>query len=75
VKLADSVGGFGSLLISYQDWADKAARLRSLELFARHVAPRLRNALKNIDASQEWVAGRSREFVQSNAEGRAKAMD
>ncbi|MET0135379.1 MAG: LLM class flavin-dependent oxidoreductase [Kibdelosporangium sp.] len=72
--LAEHVGGFGCLLISYQDWAPAGARLRSLELFARFVAPRLRGSLQAIEESQQWVAGRRAEFVASNASGRAAAM-
>ena len=34
-----SNGGFGAYLQVAHDWADPAAKLRSYELFARHVAP------------------------------------
>lgn len=37
--LQDAVGEFGCYLIPTQDWADRAASLRSYELFARFVAP------------------------------------
>jgi limonene 1,2-monooxygenase len=72
--LATRVEGFGCLLISYQDWARADARLRSLELFARHVAPRLRGALAGVETSQSWVSERRDEFVASNAKGRNAAM-
>ena len=38
--VAQSNGGFGAFLQLAHDWAAPAARLRSYELFARHVAPR-----------------------------------
>jgi limonene 1,2-monooxygenase len=38
--VAQSNGGFGAFLQLAHDWATPAARLRSYELFARHVAPR-----------------------------------
>jgi limonene 1,2-monooxygenase len=38
--VAQSSGGFGAYLQLAHDWAAPAARLRSYELFARHVAPR-----------------------------------
>jgi limonene 1,2-monooxygenase len=38
--VAQSNGGFGAFLHLAHDWAAPAARLRSYELFARHVAPR-----------------------------------
>jgi limonene 1,2-monooxygenase len=72
--LAERVGGFGCLLISYQDWAPAAPRARSLELFARQVIPRLKGALDGIEASQDWVSQRREQFVASNASGRAAAM-
>ena len=37
--VAQSNGGFGAYLQLAHDWAAPAARLRSYELFARHVAP------------------------------------
>jgi limonene 1,2-monooxygenase len=37
---AQSAGGFGAYLQLAHDWADPTARLRSYDLFARHVAPR-----------------------------------
>lgn len=73
-ELAESVDGFGSLLISFQDWAPATARMRSLELFARHVAPRLKGSICGIDESQQWVSERREAFVASNAKGRAAAM-
>jgi limonene 1,2-monooxygenase len=72
--LADRVGGFGCLLLSLQDWAPAAARTRSLELFARSVAPRLRGSLRGVDESQGWVRERREQFVASNSRGRAAAM-
>jgi len=37
--VAQSSGGFGCFLHLAHDWAAPAARLRSYDLFARHVAP------------------------------------
>jgi limonene 1,2-monooxygenase len=74
VALAERVGGFGCLLLSYQDWAKPDARLRSLELFARQVAPRLKGTLRGVEQSQNWVSGRRAQFVASNASGRAAEM-
>ncbi|GAB3888186.1 LLM class flavin-dependent oxidoreductase [Kibdelosporangium lantanae] len=73
--LAERVSGFGCLLLSYQDWAPADARSRSLELFAREVAPQLRGTVAGVAESQRWVAERRAEFVASNASGRAARMD
>ena len=37
--LHDAVGGFGTLLLNARDWVDDARFERSMELFARRVAP------------------------------------
>jgi alkanesulfonate monooxygenase SsuD/methylene tetrahydromethanopterin reductase-like flavin-dependent oxidoreductase (luciferase family) len=39
----DSVGGFGTLLQTNMDWDPAEIGLKSLELFAKHVAPQLRD--------------------------------
>jgi limonene 1,2-monooxygenase len=72
--LAERVDGFGGLLLSYQDWAPAPVRLRSLELFARHVMPTLKGQLCGVAESQRWVGERRGEFVRSNAGGRAAQM-
>ena len=38
-ELQQAVGKIGCYLIPTQDWADRAATLRSYELFARYVMP------------------------------------
>jgi limonene 1,2-monooxygenase len=43
--LAKQAGGFGTLLVGCLDWAELEQQRRSLQLFARHVAPALRNTL------------------------------
>jgi alkanesulfonate monooxygenase SsuD/methylene tetrahydromethanopterin reductase-like flavin-dependent oxidoreductase (luciferase family) len=43
-RFYDECGGFGTfLLVTGRDWGSLADRTRSLELFAEHVAPRLRD--------------------------------
>jgi limonene 1,2-monooxygenase len=73
-ELAGRVGGFGCLLVSLQDWAPADARIRSLELFARSVAPRLKGSLRGVEESRQWVGERREQFVASNARGRTAAM-
>ena len=43
-ELQDHAGGFGRLDLIMHEWADRAATARSLELFARDVAPRFPDA-------------------------------
>lgn len=73
-ELAERVGGFGSLLISLQDWAEAPVRARSLDLFAREVAPVLRGALSGVSASRAWVGEKSGEWAAVTARDRATAM-
>jgi len=72
--LAERVGGFGCLLLSLQDWAPAEARLRSLELFARQVAPQLKGSLRGVDESKAWVDERRDQFAAAYASGRATEM-
>ena len=44
-EMYDFVGGFGTLLLLSQDWDPAEKGLKSLELFAKHIAPELRNVL------------------------------
>lgn len=57
---AQSAGGFGAFLHLAHDWAAPAARHRSYELFARHVAPRFQGqAQPTLDAKARARAVRS----------------
>ena len=40
-KLCEEVGGFGTLMINNRDWVMLDQKLRSLEMFARYVMPRV----------------------------------
>jgi len=61
-----SNGGFGSYLQLAHDWAPPAAKWRSYELFARHVAPRFQGqAMPTLDA-KERARARRPELAESN---------
>jgi len=61
-----SNGGFGSYLQLAHDWAPPAAKWRSYELFARHVAPRFQGqAMPTLDAKARARARRT-ELAESN---------
>ena len=61
-----SNGGFGSYLQLAHDWAPPAAKWRSYELFARHVAPRFQGqATPTLDA-KERARARRPELADSN---------
>ena len=61
-----SNGGFGAYLQLAHDWADPAAKWRSYELFARHVAPRFQGQYAStVDAKARARAARP-ELAESN---------
>ena len=61
-----SNGGFGAFLQLAHDWAAPAARLRSYELFARHVAPHFQGQSQStLDAKARARAARPA-LVQDN---------
>lgn len=62
-QLADKTGGFGTFLILQLDIADPAAALRSLELFAERVVPRLTGTTDARRASLDWAGRNSERFV------------
>jgi limonene 1,2-monooxygenase len=74
-KLEEITGGFGTLLISCQDWASADRQRRSLDLFARFVAPFFRGSVNGLRASNEWVATNSAAFQEANHAARMKAME
>jgi limonene 1,2-monooxygenase len=63
-RLQEVTGGFGVVLGLAHDWANRAAMLRSWELFARYVIPELNGYTQNQKASAEHVS-RNREELMS----------
>jgi limonene 1,2-monooxygenase len=68
-----SKGGFGSYLQLAHDWAPREAKLRSYELFARHVAPRFQgqsqatlDARLRARAERERLAARNLAAVEAS---------
>ncbi|MGE0388067.1 MAG: LLM class flavin-dependent oxidoreductase [Gammaproteobacteria bacterium] len=59
-KLQAQSGGFGTLLLGSHDWADRDAKFRSFELFAREVMPEFQGSASRTRAAwdEHW---RSRE--------------
>ncbi|MFE2167088.1 LLM class flavin-dependent oxidoreductase [Streptomyces sp. NPDC059447] len=62
-QLADRTGGFGTFLILQLDVADPTAALRSLELFAERVVPRLTGTADARRAGLDWAGRNSERFV------------
>jgi limonene 1,2-monooxygenase len=66
VKQSD--GGFGCYLQLAHDWAAPAAKWRSYELFARHVAPRFQGQAAPTLEAKARARARREELARSNIE-------
>jgi len=55
-KLQQQSGGFGTLLLGSHDWADRDAKFRSFELFAREVMPAFQGTTRRVLAAwdEHW---------------------
>ncbi|MBC7987687.1 MAG: LLM class flavin-dependent oxidoreductase [Sphingomonadaceae bacterium] len=71
----DKTGGFGSILILAQNWADPAATLRSFDLFARHVMPRFAGRNEPRQASYDWLGANRDEFSGAMANASQRAIE
>ncbi len=71
--LWDVTGGFGKLLITLHDCASRENEERSLELFARYVAPRFNGSLDSIVGSNQWVGENKLSFQNQHFAALSKA--
>lgn len=56
--MVDDSGGFGTLLVTVQDWASREQIKKSFELIARYVVPHFTGSVDSLRASQQWTAER-----------------
>lgn len=73
-RLVEGSGGFGTFLLMAHEWADRAATLRSMELFASHVFPRFQHSAVSAQASRDWAADRRQQFMASSGEAILQAV-
>jgi limonene 1,2-monooxygenase len=73
-SLAETVGGFGRMLITIQDWAPMDKIFRSVELFATEVRPRLTGSAAALRESQQWAASNKDHFQTTFSTARSDAM-
>ena len=55
-RLIDQSGGFGTYLFMAHEWADRAATLRSYELFAQEVMPLFQGSSRTLVRSRPFSA-------------------
>jgi limonene 1,2-monooxygenase len=72
-KLTQQSGGFGCLLQMAHNWADFPQTLRSYELIARYVMPRVSHLNAGRAASEEWVASHRKEFMSAGQQAKEVA--
>lgn len=53
-RLREETGGFGTLLVYAQDWADPEWTMRSYDLLARYVAPHFTGSTRPLAESAQW---------------------
>ena len=74
-RLEEQSGGFGTYLFMAHEWADRAATLRSYELFARYVMPELQGSAAPAVRSMEWAKSHREQFMGGYLGGVTKAVE
>ncbi len=57
-------GGFGTLIGFAHDWAPREAQLRSFEMFARYVIPRVQGLLEPVQRSADFLHEHKSELME-----------
>lgn len=74
-RLDEASGGFGTLLLWGHEWARTPAVLRSYELIARHVMPRVQGSLAGIESSNRVARAKAAEVHRLRSEATRKATE
>ncbi|MBE0609519.1 MAG: LLM class flavin-dependent oxidoreductase [Dehalococcoidia bacterium] len=61
--LQERSGGFGTLIGFAHDWAAREAQLRSFEMFARYVIPRVQGLLEPVQRSADFLSANKAELM------------
>jgi limonene 1,2-monooxygenase len=73
-RLYDLAGGFGTLVGFMHDWTNQQAMLRSYDMFARYVIPRVQGLLRPVERSQSMLKANNSELMARSGEGILKAI-
>ena len=73
-QLQELAGGFGTLVGFVHDWANHEATLRSYDLFARYVIPRVQGLLEPVETSAALLRADKAELMENAAQGILKAI-
>jgi limonene 1,2-monooxygenase len=73
-RLAELSGGFGTLLAFAHDWTTREQALRSYEILARYVMPRVQGLIKPVQASADRVQANKKELMEKSTGAIMKAI-
>jgi len=73
-KLYELAGGFGTLVGFMHDWANNDAMMRSYDMFARYVIPRIQGLLRPVERSSAMLQAKNSELMSRAGEGILKAI-
>jgi limonene 1,2-monooxygenase len=73
-RLYDLAGGFGTLVGFMHDWANHEATMRSYDMFARYVIPRVQGLLSPLERSRDLLAANAEGLMKQAGEGILKAI-
>ncbi len=73
-RLAELSGGFGTLLAFAHDWTTREHALRSYEILARYVMPRVQGLIKPVQASADRVQANKKELMEKSTGAIMKAI-
>jgi limonene 1,2-monooxygenase len=74
-RLQQQSGGFGCLLQMAHNWADWPQTLRSYELIARYVMPRVQGLNAGRQASMDWAGANRGAFMGAVRQAKGQAME
>jgi limonene 1,2-monooxygenase len=72
--LQERSGGFGTLIGFAHDWAPREAQLRSFEMFARYVIPRVQGLLEPVQRSADFLSAHKSELMDGANRAVLKAI-
>lgn len=64
-RLQEVSGGFGTLISFAHDWAPREAQLRSYEMLARYVVPRVQGLIDPVQRSADFVSEHRHELMEA----------
>jgi limonene 1,2-monooxygenase len=74
-RLEKQSGGFGCYLFMAHDWADREGTMKSYELFARYVMPKINVEAASTHRSRDWAAENRPKFMPKVGEAIMKSIN